>query len=51
MGPAGSGHPKRFYHFGLLDPLNDPRATFRWYYRSWSMFAITNLFELADSYC
>ena len=36
-GHAGPGHPKRYYMFGLIDPLDNPRATFRWYYRSWGM--------------
>ncbi|KAL8649898.1 MAG: hypothetical protein Q9210_004133 [Variospora velana] len=28
-------HPRRFYAYSLLDPLDQPFATFRWYYRSW----------------
>ena len=29
-------HPQRFYKYALLDPLDKPYATFRWYLRSWS---------------
>ena len=29
-------HPRRFYKYALLDPLDQPFATFRYYYRSWS---------------
>ncbi|KAI4188182.1 MAG: hypothetical protein L6R41_002307 [Letrouitia leprolyta] len=29
-------HPKRYYTFSLLDPLDLPFATFRWYYRTWA---------------
>lgn len=28
-------HPRRFYAYSLLDPLDQPFATFRWYYRTW----------------
>ncbi|KAL8988722.1 MAG: hypothetical protein Q9177_002248 [Variospora cf. flavescens] len=28
-------HPRRFYTYSLLDPLDQPFATFRWYYRTW----------------
>jgi hypothetical protein len=28
-------HPKRFYKYALLDPLDTPFATFRYYYRTW----------------
>lgn len=30
-------HPRRFYTYYLLDPLDQPFATFRWYYRTWRM--------------
>ncbi|KAL5416794.1 hypothetical protein PMIN04_008018 [Paraphaeosphaeria minitans] len=33
-GLAGSGHPKRFYKFALVDPVDKPYATFRYYYRT-----------------
>ncbi|KAL9005266.1 MAG: hypothetical protein Q9188_001935 [Gyalolechia gomerana] len=29
-------HPQRYYTFSLLDPLDLPFATFRWYYRTWA---------------
>ncbi len=28
-------HPRRYYKYALLDPLDHPFATFRYYYRSW----------------
>ena len=28
-------HPQRYYRYALLDPLDVPFATFRYYYRSW----------------
>ncbi|KAL9073568.1 MAG: hypothetical protein Q9161_002808 [Pseudevernia consocians] len=28
-------HPQRYYKYALLDPLDAPFATFRYYYRSW----------------
>lgn len=28
-------HPRRYYSYSLLDPLDQPFATFRWYYRTW----------------
>ncbi|KAG9190807.1 hypothetical protein G6011_08895 [Alternaria panax] len=34
-GRAGPEHPKRFYKFALIDPIDQPFATFRYYYRSW----------------
>ncbi|KAF2449996.1 hypothetical protein P171DRAFT_461041 [Karstenula rhodostoma CBS 690.94] len=33
-GLAGSGHPKRFYKFALVDPVDKPYVTFRYYYRT-----------------
>ncbi|KAL8798737.1 MAG: hypothetical protein Q9182_006424 [Xanthomendoza sp. 2 TL-2023] len=29
-------HPCRYYTYLLLDPLDTPYATFRWYYRTWT---------------
>ncbi|KAL8773028.1 MAG: hypothetical protein Q9209_002048 [Squamulea sp. 1 TL-2023] len=29
-------HPYRFYTYSLLDSLDTPYATFRWYYRTWA---------------
>lgn len=34
-GRAGSEQPKRFYKFQLIDPVDQPFANFRYYYRSW----------------
>jgi hypothetical protein len=34
-GRAGPEQPKRFYKFALIDPIDQPFATFRYYYRSW----------------
>ncbi|EUC28449.1 hypothetical protein COCCADRAFT_109110 [Bipolaris zeicola 26-R-13] len=33
-GRAGPEHPKRFYKFALVDPVDRPFATFRYYYRT-----------------
>ncbi|CAO1599843.1 hypothetical protein XANCAGTX0491_003554 [Xanthoria calcicola] len=29
-------HPYRYYTYSLLDPLDMPYSTFRWYYRTWA---------------
>ncbi|KAL8920726.1 MAG: hypothetical protein Q9208_006056 [Pyrenodesmia sp. 3 TL-2023] len=29
-------HPRRYYKYSLLDPLDQAFATFRWYYRTWA---------------
>lgn len=34
-GRAGPEQPKRFYKFALIDPTDQPFATFRYYYRTW----------------
>ncbi|KAF2824868.1 hypothetical protein CC86DRAFT_456841 [Ophiobolus disseminans] len=34
-GRATSEQPKRFYKFALIDPVDQPFATFRYYYRTW----------------
>ncbi|KAI8936632.1 hypothetical protein NX059_007031 [Plenodomus lindquistii] len=34
-GRAGPEQPKRFYKFALIDPIDQPFATFRYYYRTW----------------
>ncbi|KAL8727911.1 MAG: hypothetical protein Q9166_005737 [cf. Caloplaca sp. 2 TL-2023] len=39
MSDAGllpDNHPYRYYTYVLLDPLDTPYATFRWYYRTWA---------------
>lgn len=28
---------RRYYKYSLLDPLDQPFATFRWYYRTWGL--------------
>ncbi|CAF9916262.1 hypothetical protein IMSHALPRED_003023 [Imshaugia aleurites] len=33
--PSWTKHPQRYYKYALLDPLDTPFATFRYYYRSW----------------
>ncbi|KAK4693180.1 hypothetical protein P7C71_g4170, partial [Lecanoromycetidae sp. Uapishka_2] len=33
--------PKRFYKYALLDPLDQPFATFRYYYRTWGLGVIS----------
>jgi hypothetical protein len=35
-GRAGSELPKRFYRFALIDPVDQPFATFRFFYRTWN---------------
>ncbi|KAL8698149.1 MAG: hypothetical protein Q9224_001987 [Gallowayella concinna] len=45
-------HPYRYYTYLLLDPLDTPYATFRWYYRTWKMLGVTkplNSLATADS--
>ena len=34
-GRAGPEQPKRFYKFALVDPVDQPFATFRYFYRTW----------------
>ena len=48
-GRAGSELPRRFYQFGLIDPVDQPFATFRFYYRSWEQLRELGLLE--DGYC
>ncbi|KAI9703677.1 MAG: hypothetical protein M1836_007447 [Candelina mexicana] len=36
--PAGnieSGHPQRYYKYALIDPIDQPFATFRYHFRTW----------------
>lgn len=44
-GRAGSEHPKRFYRFELIDPVDKPFATFRYYYRTWAQIGELGLSE------
>ncbi|KAL6709350.1 hypothetical protein ACN47E_001757 [Coniothyrium glycines] len=39
-GRASSDQPKRFYHFALIDPIDQPFATFRYYYRTWDQLQV-----------
>lgn len=42
-GRAGAEQPKRFYRFQLIDPVDQPFATFRYYCRSWEQLRNTGL--------
>ena len=44
-GRAGSEHPKRFYKFALVDPVDKPFATFRYHYRTWTQIQELGLSE------
>ncbi|KAI4915254.1 hypothetical protein J4E85_010378 [Alternaria conjuncta] len=44
-GPAGPQHPKRFYKFALIDPVDQPFATFRYYCRSWDQLRDLGLLD------
>ncbi|KAF2175657.1 hypothetical protein K469DRAFT_679615 [Zopfia rhizophila CBS 207.26] len=44
-GHAGGEQPKRFYKFALIDPVDQPFATFRYYYRTWEQIRDLGLFD------
>jgi hypothetical protein len=44
-GRAGSEMPKRFYKFALIDPVDQPFASFRYYYRTWHQLQELGLFN------
>jgi hypothetical protein len=44
-GRAGPEQPKRFYKFALIDPVDQPFATFRYYYRTWDQLRDLGLLE------
>lgn len=44
-GRAGPEQPKRFYKFALVDPVDRPFATFRYYYRTWEQLRHLGLLE------
>jgi hypothetical protein len=44
-GRAGPEQPKRFYKFALIDPVDQPFATFRYYYRTWDHLRDLGLLE------
>ena len=45
-GRAGPELPKRFYKFALIDPIDQPFATFRYYYRTWDQLRELGLLDL-----
>lgn len=47
-GRAGPEQPKRFYKFALIDPIDQPFATFRYHYRTWEQ--LRDLGLLDDEY-
>lgn len=47
-GRAGPEQPKRFYRFALIDPVDQPFATFCYHYRTWDQLRELGL--LADYY-
>ncbi|KAF1935643.1 hypothetical protein EJ02DRAFT_415428 [Clathrospora elynae] len=44
-GRAGPDQPKRFYKFALIDPVDQPFVTFRYYYRTWDQLRELGLLE------
>ncbi|KAF2686091.1 hypothetical protein K458DRAFT_238457, partial [Lentithecium fluviatile CBS 122367] len=44
-GRAGAEQPKRFYKFALIDPTDQPFATFRYYYRTWDQIRDLGVFD------
>lgn len=44
-GRAGGSVPKRFYKFALVDPIDQPFASFRYYYRTWEQIHELGLLE------
>jgi hypothetical protein len=44
-GRVGAEQPKRFYKFALVDPLDCPYVSFRYYYRTWEQLAYLGLFD------
>ncbi|KAJ4361806.1 hypothetical protein N0V83_010747 [Neocucurbitaria cava] len=44
-GRAEAKHPKRFYQFSLIDPIDQPFATFRYYYRTWDQLRDLGLLD------
>ncbi len=44
-------HPQRYYKYALLDPLDQPFATFRYFYRTWGRFPpLPNYYLLINSH-
>lgn len=48
-GRAGPEQPKRFYKFALIDPIDQPFATFRYYYRTWDQLRELGLLEPGEA--
>jgi hypothetical protein len=44
-GRAGPEQPKRFYKFALIDPVDQPFATFCYYYRTWKQLRDLGLLD------
>lgn len=44
-GRAGPRQPKRFYEFALIDPIDQPFARFRYYYRTWEQLRDLGLLD------
>lgn len=44
-GRVGPEQPKRFYKFALIDPTDQPFATFRYYYRTWEQLRDLGMLE------
>jgi hypothetical protein len=44
-GRAGPEQPKRFYKFALIDPVDQPFATFRYHYRTWDQLRDLELID------
>jgi hypothetical protein len=47
-GRASSGQPKRFYKFALTDPVDQPFATFKYYYRTWEQLQSLGMLDDED---
>ncbi|MCJ1468571.1 hypothetical protein MMC07_007200 [Pseudocyphellaria aurata] len=45
-GLVPSDHPQRYYSYVLLDSLNRPFATFRYYYRSWEQLGALGVISI-----
>lgn len=46
-GRASSEQPKRFYMFALTDPVDQPFATFKYYYRTWEQLHQLGVLDVA----
>lgn len=44
-GRADPEQPKRFYKFALVDPTDQPFASFRYYYRTWDQLRQLDVYE------